>query len=342
MLYKRHTRGNYWCRFSVGHREVRQSCGTADRKAAEDFEEILRGRIWREVKLGERSHTWTEAVERWLKDAQVRPSTTKRNATILAWFEEPLAGLKLTDITPGVIAAAKDALLVQRKPATANRYLAVLRKVLNHARDMEWLRIAPKVPVLKLDRVEPRWLTREKFAALMLELPEHLKAPVQFSVLTGLRLGNVQQLVWGRVNLETAHVWIPAMTAKGRRTISVPLSPEAVALLRAVERVEGQERVFLYRGLGRGRKPFVRPMGSPKTAFGKAVKRAGVGPFRWHDLRHTWASWLVQEGVPAYVVQHLGGWASGAMVEKYAHLDSAHLRQWIGRAKTGTGGDDRA
>lgn len=342
MLYKRHNRGNWWCRFSIGHREVRQSCGTTDKKAAEDFEEILRGRIWREVKLGERSHTWNEAVERWLKDSECRPSTTKRNATILEWFAEPLSGLKLTDITPGVVAAAKDALLADHKPSTTNRYLAVLRAVLNHARGMEWVRTVPKVPVLKIETLEPRWLTRDQFSALLAELPEHLEPPVQFSVLTGLRLGNVQQLVWGRVNLERAHVWIPAMTAKGRRTINVPLSPEAVTLLRGIERVDGQDQVFLYRGLGRGKVPFVRPMGCPKTAFSKAVKRAGIAPFRWHDLRHTWASWMIQEGVPAYVVQHLGGWASGAMVQKYAHLDSDHLRQWIGRSKTGTGPDGRS
>jgi integrase len=343
MLYRRRGTTNWWCRFSVGHREVRQSCGTADRKDAEEFEERLRARIWREVRLGERSYSWEQAVDRWLKDARARPSTTKRNATILEWFAEPLAGLKLTAITPEVVAAAKDALLAQKvgerpiSPSTANRYLAVLRAVLNHARAMEWVRTVPKVALLEVEDREPRWLTREQFARLLTELPPHLRAPAQFAVLTGLRLGNVQQLVWGRVNLETAHVWIPASTAKGRKAISVPLSPEVVELLRSIERVDGQDRVFLYRGIGSGKKPFVRPMGCPKRAFGKAVKRAGVAPFRWHDLRHTWASWMIQEGVPAYVVQHLGGWASGAMVQKYAHLDSAHLRQWVERTKSGTG-----
>lgn len=338
MLYRRRGTRAWWCRFSIGHREIRQSTGTPDRQAAEEYEQNLRARIWREVKLGERSYSWEQAVERWLKDTRVRPRTAKRNATILAWFAEPMANLRLTAVTPEVITAARDALLVGRSPSTANRYLAVLRAVLNHARDLEWIRTAPKVPLLKLEVRDPRWLTRDEFATLLAELPEHLKAPAQFAVMTGLRLGNVQDLVWGRVDLERAHAWIPATTAKGRRAIGVPLSPEAVEVLRGIEREPGQDRVFVYRVRDKdGQVLAVRPMGNPKTAFGKAVKRAGLAPFRWHDLRHTWASWMIQEGVPAYVVQHLGGWASGTMVEKYAHLGVTDLKQWVERTKSGTG-----
>lgn len=337
MLYRRPGSPQYWCRFRIGNREIRQSCRTAVKADAEEYEQKLRARIWREIKLGERSVTWEQAVERWTKDAQLRPSTAKRNATILEWFAEPLSGLPITQITPEVIAAAKDALIATRSPATANRYMAVLRAVLNHCRDLNWIRTAPKVPLLRGETKEPRWLTREQFAKLAAELPSHLRGPATFAVLTGLRLGNVQGLVWGRVNLERAHVWIPAMTAKGRRTISVPLCPEAVELLRSIPREPGQDRVFLYRVTDKdGKVLAIRPMGNPKTAFGKAVKRAGLAPFRWHDLRHTWASWQIQDGVPAYVVQHLGGWATPSMVQKYAHLDPDHLKQWVSRTKTGS------
>ena len=56
-----------------------------------------------------------------------------------------------------------------------------------------------------------------------------------------------------------------------------------------------------------------------------ALKRAGIVDFRWHDLRHTWASWAVQNGVTVFEIQHLGGWSSSRMVERYAHLSSSHL-----------------
>jgi integrase len=56
-----------------------------------------------------------------------------------------------------------------------------------------------------------------------------------------------------------------------------------------------------------------------------ALMKAGIKDFRWHDLRHTWASWAVQNGVTVFEIQHLGGWSSSRMVERYAHLSSSHL-----------------
>ena len=61
------------------------------------------------------------------------------------------------------------------------------------------------------------------------------------------------------------------------------------------------------------------------AAWYKALKRAGIFDFRWHDLRHTWASWHVQNGTPLFALQELGGWESADMVRKYAHLSASHL-----------------
>jgi integrase len=70
------------------------------------------------------------------------------------------------------------------------------------------------------------------------------------------------------------------------------------------------------------------------AAWYKALKRAGIENFRWHDLRHTWASWHVQSGTPLHVLQELGGWASYAMVQRYAHLAADHLAPWAERLAT--------
>jgi integrase len=56
-----------------------------------------------------------------------------------------------------------------------------------------------------------------------------------------------------------------------------------------------------------------------------ALKRAGIADFRWHDLRHTWASWLIQKGTPLYDLQETGGWKPAAMVRRYAHLAPAQM-----------------
>ncbi|EPF0602478.1 TPA: site-specific integrase [Yersinia enterocolitica] len=62
-------------------------------------------------------------------------------------------------------------------------------------------------------------------------------------------------------------------------------------------------------------------------AWKAGLKRAGIDNFRFHDLRHTWASWLVQSGVPLFALQEMGGWESIEMVRKYAHLSPIHLTQ---------------
>ena len=73
----------------------------------------------------------------------------------------------------------------------------------------------------------------------------------------------------------------------------------------------------------------IRKAGS--TAWKKGLKQAGIEGFRWHDLRHTWASWLVQRGIPLAHLQQLGGWESLEMVQKYAHLGESHLKEWVDR-----------
>jgi integrase len=81
--------------------------------------------------------------------------------------------------------------------------------------------------------------------------------------------------------------------------------------------------VFRFRG-----KPIVQV--STKAWYG-ALRRAGIKYFRWHDLRHTWASWHVQSGTPLFVLQELGGWESVEMVRRYAHLAADHLAPFADR-----------
>src|SRR5574340_587604 len=64
-----------------------------------------------------------------------------------------------------------------------------------------------------------------------------------------------------------------------------------------------------------------------------ALERAGLDDFIWHDLRHTWASWHVQNGTPLAVLKELGGWASMEMVMRYAHLAPSHLSAWAGNVR---------
>ncbi len=144
----------------------------------------------------------------------------------------------------------------------------------------------------------------------------------------GLRKANMCQLTWDRVDLSRRQAWIPASSSKSKKTIPVRLNDSAVAVLVA-QRGKHGVRVFTYKG---------KPIGNTNTkAFRAAVAKAGVAPFRWHDLRHTWASWHVQNGTPLAVLKELGGWSSYDMVLKYAHLAGDHLSQYADNIGTAEG-----
>ncbi|PXX21799.1 phage integrase family protein [Burkholderia pyrrocinia] len=84
---------------------------------------------------------------------------------------------------------------------------------------------------------------------------------------------------------------------------------------------EFTDSVFVYQG---------RPLYQTGTAaWRKALERAGIRDFRWHDLRHTWASWHVQRGTPLQVLKELGGWGTLEMAQRYAYLSADHPAQWV-------------
>jgi integrase len=95
--------------------------------------------------------------------------------------------------------------------------------------------------------------------------------------------------------------------------------PPAVTIFPALKGKD-TKYVFTYRG---------KPVNQLTTkAWYRALDKAGIKEFRWHDLRHTWASWHVQNGTPLNVLQELGGWESVEMVRRYAHLGQTHLASY--------------
>jgi integrase len=145
-----------------------------------------------------------------------------------------------------------------------------------------------------------------------------------------LRQSNVVELTWNQVDLARGTAWIYADKAKGREDIHVSLNQVALDVLRR-QFGKHHERVFTFRG---------KPLGWANTrAWRRALVRAGIQNFRWHDLRHTWASWHVQNGTPLYDLQEMGGWKSDSMVRRYAHLAPANFAKHaevVGRVLMGT------
>lgn len=322
-LYRHPESPYWWVRFSVGGIKVRRSSQSTSREAAKEFETKLRADLWRQVKLGERPrYTWREAVERWYRECESRDRERERER--LKWFAQYLDDTALADIGRDLIEKVRTLRAAESSPSTANRYMALVRTILRKAhREWDWTARAPVVPMYRQEKLEPRFLTRSQFGALKRELPGHLAALAEFSVETGLRMRNVTGLLWAQVDLRRKQLVIPAARAKAGETIAIPLSARAVTILKAQPRTH--ERVFTFRG-----KPLSDANGA---AFKAAALRAGLPWLRWHDLRHTWASWHVQSGTPLHVLQELGGWKSLAMVQRYAHLSTAHLRAFAEHRK---------
>ena len=110
--------------------------------------------------------------------------------------------------------------------------------------------------------------------------------------------------------------WLHPDQCKNGEGRGVPLNDDAVFIVRRQIGLH-QERIFCRKG-----KPIRK---QDRNQFMRACREAGIENFRFHDLRHTWASWHVQAGTPIYTLKKLGGWKTIAMVNKYAHLDPQHL-----------------
>ena len=322
-LYERRDSPYWWVKISIPGREaIQRSTGTADKLKAQEYHDKLKAQIWDEQRLGVKPiYSWKEAVVRWISE-----STHKANhwqdLVYLKWLDKHLGDKMLPDINRALIDKIISARLAGGVAnSSVNRTMQVVRVILRRAvNEWEWLDKTPKFRWLPEPTRRIRWLTREEAARLIAVLPEHLAPMVRFSLETGLRQANVTGLRWAQVDLVRKCAWIHADQAKARKPIPVPLSAEAVEVVR--EQIgKHLEFVFTYRG---------KPVTQVNTkAWHRALKVAGIKDFRWHDLRHTWASWHVQAGTPLYVLQELGGWESPEMVQRYAHLSSEHLAGYV-------------
>lgn len=293
-------------------RPLQQSTGTSDKRQAQHVHDKLKAARWEQERLGVKpQHTWEEAVVRWLLETKHK-ATHEDDKAKLRWLDPYLGGKHLEDIDRTLIDRIKFDREKISTAATTNRYLALIRAILKRACDeWEWLERVPKFKLYRETEGRVRALTPSEFQALLTELPPHLVDMAIFAVATGLRQANVKGLQWQFVDIGRQHSWIPGSQHKNGKPHAVPLNEMAMTVIR---RQVGKHptHVFTYRG---------QPITNVNTkAWTGALRRAGIEDFRWHDLRHTFATWHRQAGTPTHELQRLGGWKTGAMVERYAHV----------------------
>lgn len=316
-LFKRKDSSSWWVKIIIDGRKIQRSTGTDDKIKSQEFHDRLKAQMWEQHRLGVKpERSWKDAVVRWLSETSEK-ATHDEDRRKLVWLHTFLGDKMLNEITLDVIDGIKAAKLKEATKATTNRYLALVRSILIRARDeWEWIDKAPKVRLFKETASRERSLTREQASKLLTELPEHQREVVLFALATGLRQSNVLRLEWSQINLEQRHAWIHGAQSKNRRPIAIPLNETAYGVL-VRQQGKHSSRVFTFRG---------KPLNSAnKKAWIHALERAEITDFRWHDLRHTWATWQRQAGTPTHELQRLGGWRTGAMVERYAHLAPDHL-----------------
>lgn len=309
-------------------KRIRQSAGTENKQQAQELHDRLKAQAWRVKNVGEKEqHSWQEAVVRWLSE-KTHKRTLKNDRDIFIYLNDFLGGKQLDEIDKRLIDEIRQKKLSTGvSNGTVNRILALIRAVLNTAKDeWEWLDTVPTVKSLPENASRIRWLTHGEVEKILKELPEHLSAMMRFTLATGLRETNVTGLEWSQIDMQKRCAWIHADQAKGKKSISVPLNDDAMTILR-LQIKKNEKFVFTYKG-----EPVTR---ANNHAWRKALKRAGIENFRWHDLRHTWASWHVQNGTPLNVLKELGGWADLTMVLRYAHLSSEHLASYANNSKHG-------
>jgi len=329
-LYKRNK--VWWMRFMYQGQLVRRSAGTTNQRLAEAIlaktrVKIVEGGVFET--LEERDRTFAEMMERYLieRSALKAPKSVQRDEQALKHLLPVFAENLLAEVTPKRLAAYK----VQRRaegaaPATINKELQLVRHAFNLAvREWEWCRENPmhKVSMEPVHNQIDRWLTPDEETRLRTAAPDWLREIITFALNTGMRQGEILSLQWQDVDF--ARGTLVVMKSKNRERRTIPLNSTVFELLAAKQAANSKKdgSVFLT-GLGNPLK--VRYLA---RAFMKARERAGIPDFRFHDLRHTFATRLVQKGVDLYKVQRLLGHRTGLMTQRYAHHSPESLRDGV-------------
>ena len=257
---------------------------------------------------------WHQAAELWLKETSHKRDHPKDQQKI-QWLSPLLDHYKLTQIDRQLIREIASRKKEQSSSSTANRYLALIRSILRRARnEWEWIEEVPYIRLFQEPRNRTRWLNKTEASRLIDALPYHLSTMAQFSLMTGLRQSNVTNLQWKQVDWARSVIEFEADEMKSGRPFSCPLNDTAKKLLLSQknQNIGSQTYVFTYKN---------RPIKNPNnTAWKRTLKSLNIERFRWHDLRHTWASWHVQNGTTLQELMRLGDWSNYQMVLRYAHL----------------------
>lgn len=313
---------DYFDAWNVRHRKR----VSRDKREARDLLAALEGQAVRDRLLDVRPlkpASFNEYSDVFLKHAQMQRKGGKRYKSSLKSLKSFFGKMALTAINAELIERYKQSRIEHVEPATVNRDLQCLRRMFNLAMAWSYARESPMrfVKLLREATGRLRYLTREEFDRLIQECPEHLKPLVFVAVHTGMRQGELLALTWADVDLENGFAAVN--DPKNATPRKVPLNATVRETLRGLK--------------ANAMKVFCGADGHPIAArtvhkqFKHAVELAKIENFRFHDLRHTCASWLVMAGVEVRKVKEILGHKDIRTTLRYSHLSPDQIVEAVNR-----------
>jgi integrase len=271
-----------------------------------------------------------EAIDRYIREHLPRKRSQVSPKQQLEWWRDQVGALPLAQLTPQVILETRNRLATEkvgkkqdrlRKPATVNRYVAALSRVLSVAsREWGWCGDNPARKVSKLpeDRGRIRFLEDSERDAL-LDACRKSEHPVLYPLVitalaTGARQGELLNLCWSDVSFDRKTLVFGETKNDEVRSVPIPAAvADQLGEMAQVRRID-DDRVF--------------PITADELRYPwrKALKAAGITGFRFHDLRHSCASYLLQAGFPLGTVAEVLGHKTLEMAKRYSHLAESHTR----------------
>jgi len=306
---------------------------------------IREGRYFKTAEA--KKHTVAELIDRYLKTLEQRnPQRYNSVKAMLFWWHDQIGSYLLSDVTRALLIEKREILVQgkvinkklkrsthskQRTPSTANRYMVALSTAFSMAvNEWEWIHDHPMQRIAKLSepRGRVRFLDDDERKRLLTACQqinsEHLYFLVVLALSTGARHGELIKLRWKDVDFKRNVIVLHDTKNKERRVL--PLAHHALELIRE----RHQARTLVTDLL------FPSPYDPKRTwqsqaAWKTAIEKAGLEDFRFHDLRHSAASYLAMNGASLSEIAEVLGHKTLAMVKRYAHLSEAHTTKVVTR-----------
>ena len=323
----------WWMCFTHCGKQLRRSTETHDKKLAQKIFDKIRGEIaegkWFKKLPGE-NYTFAELMAKYLKEYSAvnkAASSHIRDKSLNDHLQQYFGKYYLPEINSKMISEYKTQRRLEgASPRTINYELSLMGHAFNLAiREWELIESNPasKVKKERVKNILERWLSMDEEKRLLLASPGWLQEIILFAINTGLRRGEILRLRLPQIDFERKTMIITEQ--KNGEIDTLPLNQNALRVLeqRKRNRLPGCDLVFPSQC---GTRIIERNL---FRAFDDAMERAQIENFRFHDLRHTFATRLVQAGVGMYEVQKLGRWKTPSMVMRYAHHNPESLRPAI-------------